>query len=347
MIARALIALALLSAAPAAAQHAGHDEAPAASGCTPEHAAMGHCTMPEKPPAQEPKTRQEVTAPESSGCTPEHAAMGHCTMPKADGDPHAAHRAAPAGEGPQPAPPPPEALSGPAHAGDAIFGADMARARGKMVREHGGLHAYLFQVERAETVIRDGRDGFVVDAQAWVGGDIDKLWLKGELEGEWGRGLDHSEVQALWSHAIDPWFDVQAGVRVDAQPGPNRGHLVLGLQGLAPHWWEVDAALFLSNKGELTARGEAEYDLRITNDLILQPRVEVDLSAQTIEALGIGAGLSTASAGLRLRFQPTPTFAPYVGVEYERAFGKTARLRREEGEDAGSLNLLAGLRFFF
>ena len=122
---------------------------------------------------------------------------------------------------------------------------------------------------------------------------------------------------------------------------------MLGLQGLAPHWWEVDGALFLSNKGELTARAEAEYDLRITQELVLQPRLEIDLSAQDMRELGIGAGLSEAAVGVRLRYQPTPLFAPYVGVEYERAFGDTARFRRDEGEDRDSVNLLAGIRFFF
>jgi copper resistance protein B len=223
----------------------------------------------------------------------------------------------------------------------------MPRARAVLLREHGGMPAHLIQVERAETIFRNGRDAYALDAQAWFGGDIDKLWLKGELEGEWGEPVEHAEIQALWSHAIDPWFDLQSGVRFDPQPGPNRSHLVLGMQGLAPHWWEVDAAVFLSNKGELTARAEAEYDLRITQELILQPRIEADLSAQDIRELGIGAGLSQASAGLRLRFQPSPLFAPYVGIEYERAFGATARFRRDDGEDRDSVNLLAGVRFFF
>lgn len=279
--------------------------------------------------------------------------MGHCTLaprPQPEpgaSDPHAGHDMGASTAGPQPAPAPPEALGGPAHAADTVYGAEMERARAILRREHGGMPAYMVQVERAETVIRDGRDGYVLDAQAWFGGDIDKLWLKGELEGEWSARPEHAEVQALWSHAIDPWFDLQVGVRFDPQPGPNRAHLVIGVQGLAPHWWELDGALFLSNKGELTARAEAEYDLRITQELILQPRVEVDVSAQDIDELGIGAGLSEASAGLRLRYQPTPLFAPYIGVEYARAFGQTARFRKAEGEDKGSLNLLAGVRFFF
>lgn len=348
---RLLLALLAGGATPAAAQHAGHNEPPspppAAQTCTPEHAAMGHCTMPAPPPARTPE-------PAAPACTPEHAAMGHCTMPAPvstpppAADPHAGHQM-PAADAPPPkAPPPPEALGGPEHAADTLFDpAEMAASRAVLRREHGDLLAYRVFIERAETKIRNGRDGYVVDGQAWFGGDIDKIWLKGEVEGDWGERPEHVEVQALWSRAIDPWFDLQAGVRYDPQPGPDRAHLVLGVQGLAPYWWEVDAALFLSNKGELTARAEAEYDLRITQKLILQPRGELNLALQNVRELGIGSGLSNAAVGLRLRYQVSQLFAPYVGVEYERAFGRTARYLRDEGERAGTFNLLAGIRFWF
>jgi copper resistance protein B len=245
------------------------------------------------------------------------------------------------------APPPPEALSGPAHAADSVWGLAMKRSRNIMREEHGGMPAAKFLVDRAESSFRDGRDGYLLDIQAWYGGDIDKLWLKSEVEGSWSEKPEHAEVQALWSHAIGPWFDLQTGIRFDPQPGPNRTHLALGVQGLAPYWWEVEGTLFLSNKGELTARAEAEYDLRITQQLILQPRAEVSLSAQDIEELGIGSGLSEASLGLRLRYQASPLVAPYIGVEYEHAFGDTRHFRRAEGERTDGFNLLAGIRFWF
>jgi copper resistance protein B len=262
--------------------------------------------------------------------------MGHCT-------PSAATETAP-----PVMPPPAAAFSGPEHAADPVYGAhSMAEAREVLRREHGDLPAYKVFFDRIETRVRDGRDSYLVEGQAWYGGDIDKVWLKTEVEGEWGEGVEGAEVQGLWSHAIDPWFDLQAGVRYDVRRGPDRGHLVLGIQGLAPYWWEVDGAVFLSNKGEITARAEAEYDLRITQKLILQPRVEIDLSLQGIPKLQIGAGLTSASIGARLRYQVTPLFSPYVGVEYERAFGDTRRFLREDGDDPGGFNLLAGVRIWF
>ena len=265
--------------------------------------------------------------------------MGHCT---------------PAGAALPPAvPPPPIAFSGPEHAAN-LFYSDpaMAEARDELIQEHGGLTAYRIFVDQAEVAIRKGREGYSFDAQAWYGGDINKLWLKTEGEGTFGEAFEGAEVQALWSRAIDPWFDAQLGVRQDFQSGPDRTYLVAGIQGLAPYWFEVEGTAFLSNKGDLTARFEAEYDFRLTQAVILQPLVEVDLALQDVPELGIGSGLSTAEIGARLRYQIRPSsgpaeISPYIGIEYERAFGDTARFRRLADEDVGGWSFLIGLRTWF
>lgn len=382
---RALLGLLLAGAAgPALAQHAGHEaprpQLPAdSSTCTPEHAAMGHCELPAAPRPTSPE-------PEAASCTPEHAAMGHCKLPEATvptpresapscppehaamghctpeqpataADTHAAHQTGaqadpygghrPSTATPPAAPPPPAALTGPAHAADLIFGAAVMReAREELLHEHGRTLASKILIDRLEA--RSGQGGGTsLDAEAWYGGDINKLWLKTEVEGEGGRTPDLAELQALWSRAVDPWFDFQAGVRYDANKGVDRGHLVLGVQGLAPYWWEVEGAVFLSHKGEVTARAEAEYDLRITQRLILQPSLEIDLSAQDVEELGIGAGLTSAELGLRLRYQVSQQFAPYLGLSYERAFGRTRGYRRTEEESTGGPSFVGGLRLWF
>ena len=337
------------------------------STCTPEHAAMGHCTMPAPKPTTAP-----APAPAST-CTPEHAAMGHCTMPPATSapatpadphaghvmpppqqatDPHAGHQMpAAAQESPPPpvASPPPEAFSGPAHAADAVFGTEpMAEAREELRETHGDMRAYRVGIDQLEVVLRDGRDGYAwEDLHFWYGGDINRLWIKSEGEGEFGGPVERAEIQALWSRAISPFFDLQAGVRYDIRPNPERAYLVLGLQGLAPYWFEVDGAVFVSHRGDITARFEGEYDQRITQRLILQPRVELDFSLQDVPELGIGSGLSSAEAGLRLRYEIVPEFAPYVGVQYERAFGGTARFSRAAGEDVGGWSLVMGVRAWF
>jgi copper resistance protein B len=380
---RLLILLAATAATPASAQHdahaqhGGHAAPPAqpdphaghvqpsapAPGCTAEHAAMGHCTMAAPAPAPTP-------APPAS-CPPEHAAMGHCKpaaetqpdphaghampaqSPAAQGDPHAGHGMSHAAPLPPKTPPPAAAFSGPEHAQDLVYDPRVAaRSRAGMIREHGGMRASKFLIDQLEVGFREGHESYAWDGQFWHGGDIDKLWIKTEGEGGFGEGLESAEVQALWSHALDPWFDLQVGVRQDFRPGPQRTHLVLGAQGLAPYWFEIDGALFLSDEGEVTGRFEAEYDLRLTQQLILQPLAEFDFSFQDIPELGIGAGVSTAEIGARLRYEIFPrsglaVIAPYVGVEYERAFGDTASFRRKAGEEVGGWSLLVGVRTWF
>ncbi len=245
-------------------------------------------------------------------------------------------------------PPPPEALKGPENAADTVYGtAAMQQSRTFLLtKEHGAMAAAKLLVDQLETRVRNGRDGYYVNAEGWYGGDIDKVWLKSEIEGDYGRGADQLEVQALWSHAIDPWFNLQTGVRFDAQPRA-RGRLVLGVEGLAPYWWEVGAAAFVSDKGDVTARAEAEHDVRITQKLVLQPRAELNFALQDIPNERVGSGLSNFEAGARLRYQLVPNFAPYVGLVYERAIGRSARFRRADGEDPGGLQFTIGVRTWF
>lgn len=246
------------------------------------------------------------------------------------------------------APPPPEAFQGPAFAADASVGsAVMAASRRQVVKEvSGGGPLPWFQTDRAEYRLHDGRDGYLWDVQGFYGGDIDKAWFKSEGEGNFGEKLDRAEVQALWSHAIGPWFDLQAGVRQDLV-GPARTHAVIGVQGLAPYRFEVNAAAFLSNKGDLTARAEAELDQRITQRLILQSRAEINLAAQDVPELGIGAGIDRIEAGVRLRYEITRQFAPYVGLEREWRVGQSADFARAAGEDPSTTNFVAGVRLWF
>lgn len=251
----------------------------------------------------------------------------------------------------EPAPPPAAAPmpAEPSHAADRYFDpAAMARARAVLREEQGAMRTGRILVDRLESRMRDGEDGYTWDAEAWYGGDIDKLKLKTEGEGSYDERIGDIEAQALWSHAIDPWFDLQAGVRHDFRPGrDDRSHLALGLQGLMPWYIEIDAAAFLSRHGEATARLEAEYDQLLTQQLILQPRAEAELAARDIRAAGIGKGLSSLEAGLRLRYEIVPEIAPYIGVQYERKFGNAADFARAEGEDPGDWVMLAGLRLWF
>ena len=231
---------------------------------------------------------------------------------------------------------------------DEYYGADaMAKSRAEVQHEGGGQTNWFVMADRFETQFTDDEEALIFDGQGWYGGDVNKLWIKAEAEYSFeGEELEAAEVQALWSRAISPYFDLQAGVRYDLEP-KGRTHAVIGVQGLAPYWFEVDAAAFVSTQGDVTARIEAEYELLLTQRLVLQPRVEASLSAQDIPALQIGSGLTNVDAGLRLRYEVVREFAPYIGVEWKNAIGDTADLIEASGGDANSTAVLIGVRTWF
>jgi copper resistance protein B len=384
---RLIIAMLLTgTATPAFAQdHSSHAmptaQSPAQTECEREaarHRAMGH-PVPEGdcPPATPPG--EPVSADRHDGhsgmdhsqmdhsqmegmdhSAMDHAAMGHEGMPSSENAP-IGHQAMDHGSMDHGAinngtmemttipqgPPPASAGSGPPRAADAIWGAEAMRASRDALRaENGGMTVFWFQGDRAEYRAREGGDGYLWDVQGYYGGDLDKFWFKSEGESTFGESPESAEIQGLWSHAIGPWWDLQAGVRQDLT-GPERTHAVIGVQGLAPYMFEIDAAAFLSTKGDLTARVEAELDQRITQRLILQPRAEVNLSAQDIPELGVGAGLNAVELGLRLRYEFVREFAPYVGVEQEWKVGQSADFARLASEDPSVTNYVIGLRFWF
>ena len=249
--------------------------------------------------------------------------------------------ALPAGDAPAPAAPVPDYA-------DRIWGRDaMSPARRTLRREHGGGTFSQIMFNLAEYQVRDGRDGFRWDGEGWFGGDIHRLVIKTEGSGGFGEGVDDAEVQTLYSRAIGPYFNLQAGVRYDFKPNPSRTYATIGFEGLAPYWFEVEGAVFLSDNGDMLGRLEGYYDQRITQRLIIQPRAELNLAAQDVPENGIGAGLSDVELGLRLRYEIKREFAPYVGVSWDRKLGDTADFARAAGEDPSSVSLVAGVRLWF
>jgi len=203
------------------------------------------------------------------------------------------------------------------------------------------------QAEQLEYRLADGKDSFNWEARAWVGEDKNKLWLKTEGEQIFGGELEGAEVQLLYSRMISPFWDFQIGGRYDARPDPSRGFGVIGVQGLAPYFFEVDAAAFVSHEGDVSARIKADYELLLTQKLVLQPSVELAFAIQEVKELDIGPGLSDVELGLRLRYEVVREFAPYIGLAWERKVGRTATLARNAGEDIDRLAFVGGIRFWF
>ncbi|WP_442246973.1 copper resistance protein B [Stenotrophomonas riyadhensis] len=211
---------------------------------------------------------------------------------------------------------------------------------------HDNTIQHYVLLNRLETWDADPGTGLSWEAQSWVGTDLNRLWVRSEGERSDGR-TESADLELLYGRSISTWWDVVAGVRQDFKPGGSQSFAAIGVQGLAPMKFEVAATAYIGEAGQTAARLEAEYELLLTNRLILQPLVEANFFGKNDPRRGTGAGLSTAEIGLRLRYEFTRKFAPYIGVVYQRAFGNTADLRREELERVDDTQLVFGLRTWF
>jgi copper resistance protein B len=333
----ALLAAALASVpAPAFAQsgHAHHMPAPAPA--------------PKAKPAPKPKAKPKPkpAAAQAPGKASAHAhhAPPTPTLPPDEPTPHARHDAAPDVAG--------HAAHGAAHDPVPTFtpvppptDADRAAAlppAGGHAAHGDGLH-WLVTVDELEAWRSDGDDALAWDLHAWIGGDINRLWLR--TEGEQRDGAtEHAELELLYGRAISPWWTLLAGARV-ARGGEVAA--AVGVEGLAPYKIEVEATAYLEDGGDLSARVELGYDTLFTQRLILRSNLELEARARGDAGNGLGAGLSKAEAGLRLRYELTRRVAPYVGLVHERAVGPTADLRRAAGESASDTRIVLGIHAWF
>lgn len=204
----------------------------------------------------------------------------------------------------------------------------------------------MLKIDQLEiTDISDNND-LAWDAQAWIGRDLNKFWIKTEGERS-DSEIEEAELQLLYSKAIAPYWDTQIGWRHDTRPTPNRDWLVLGVQGVAPYFFETDIAVFIGEGGIVGLRTEWEYELLLTQKWVLTPEVEANFFSKNDSQVGLGSGLSDIEIGLRLRYEIRREFAPYIGIEWQKSFGDTADFAREEGERTSDTKWVAGIRLWF
>lgn len=216
------------------------------------------------------------------------------------------------------------------------------------IAETGMMHqdpllAYI-QAERFE--YRESPGEILWDLQGWYGGDLHKLWLKSEGHAD-GGDVDAGEVQVLYSRAWTAFFDLQTGIRVSRHEARDVASAVVGIQGVAPYRVEIDAALFVSEDGDVSLRAEFERDIFLSERLILQPRTELGIALEESPELRLGSGATGLSLGLRLRYEVSRKFAPYIGLEHDRRLGSTADLVRASGDETTESTIVAGVRFWF
>ena len=201
-------------------------------------------------------------------------------------------------------------------------------------------------VDQLEWQSVEGASGLNLDSKGWIGRDRDRIWWRAEGDAEDGE-LGEAQAHVLYARQFSRWWDVVAGVRQDFEPGPAQTWAAFGVQGLAPYWFEVEVTGYVGASGRTHARLEAEYELLLTNRLILQPLVEAELYGKSDAPRGIGAGLSSTEAGLRVRYEFRRELAPYIGVAWNTKWGQTADFARAAGEETGGTRLVTGLRLWF
>lgn len=311
--------------------HAGHASPPAAAPATQpavaDHSQMDHSKM------DHSKMGHDQTDPAQM----DHSQMDHSPMDHGQAHRPPAERKAEAAAASEPREPIP-----------ALTDADRAAAFPPL--QHHMQHApavnHYLLFNRLESVEAEHGSAQAWEAQGWIGTDTDRLWLRSEGEREHGA-TESADLEVLYGRAISPWWDAVAGLKHDFRPESSQTWAAFGVQGLSPYKFEVAATAYLGESGRTALNLEAEYELLLTNRLILQPLIEVDLNGKDDARRGVGRGLSTIEAGLRLRYELNRHFAPYIGLSRERAFGDTADYRRADGEDVDDTRFVAGIRLWF
>jgi copper resistance protein B len=213
------------------------------------------------------------------------------------------------------------------------------------------LNRYIL-FEELEYGFNNGANPLSWDSTSWVGGDWNRVWFKTEGEVSTVEREVEGEAQLLYSRLTAPFLELQVGVRGDlvaaeGQATDGRGHLVLGLDALAPFWFEIESAVFISQRGDVSFRLRTTYDLYITQRLVARPSLEVNVAVQAVPEFGVGAGFNDLQLGLRVGYQIVRELMPYIGVQWNRAFAETADLRRDAGGRASDVQGVAGLSFWF
>jgi len=339
-------ALLLALAAPAWAQsHAGHATAPTTTDAPPaddrpiDHGSMDHTKMDHSTMDHGSADHSQMDHSKMDHGSTDHSQMDHSTMDHSTMDHAAMGRGTPK----------PPAPTEPLEPIPAVTAADRLAAFPPI--DHGAMeHApeihSLLLVNRLEHWDGQHGSGQAWEASGWVGGNVHRLWLRSEGERSDGR-TGSADLEVMYGRSVSPWWDVLVGVKQDFRPADSRTWAAVGIQGLAPYKFETSATAYLGEGGQLAATVEVEYELLLTNRLILQPLLEATFSAKDEPAYRNGAGLNKVEAGLRLRYEFSRRFAPYIGISHERLFGATADYHEAAAEHARDTRWVAGVRVWF
>ena len=209
-----------------------------------------------------------------------------------------------------------------------------------------------FLTEVLEYRTKNGGNTANWDVFGWHGGDYNRLWIKSEGSASTEKNSGGADFQLLYGRRISSYFDFQIGLRYeqiwnDRKSDVSRAFGAIGVQGLAPYYFDVEPTLFVSQDGDISARATTTYDIFLGQRLILQPRIEANAAIQDNEDFGVGSGVNNIEAGFRIRYEIKREVGPYVGVSFGRRFGETAEFERKEGDDVQNWSLVTGVRLWF
>ncbi len=211
---------------------------------------------------------------------------------------------------------------------------------------HGSAPFGMLLIDQLEAFHAADASGQNWEAEGWYGNDENKLWLR--TEGERSRGkLEDGDLEAFWNHHAATFWSTQLGVRQEVGEGPDRTWAAFGVQGLAPYWFAVEATGYVGTSGRTAMRLRADYDMRFTQRLILQPETEINVYGRNDPQRRIGSGVSDMQVGLRLRYEIRRQFAPYIGVNWVRRTGTTADYARQDDQPVLDRQIVAGVRSWF
>lgn len=207
------------------------------------------------------------------------------------------------------------------------------------------IHSFVL-FDQLEFLANGDEQEIALDTKGWIGRDRDRVWFRAEGDGDDER-VGEAQVHVLYGRQVSRWWDLVSGIRQDFRPGPAQTWAAVGIQGLAPYWFEVEATGYVGADGRTHARLELEYELLLTNRLIAQPLAEIELFGKSDPERGIGGGLSSTDLGLRVRYEFKRELAPYAGVVWRNKWGKTADFAKAAGEGTGGARFVTGLRLWF
>lgn len=193
------------------------------------------------------------------------------------------------------------------------------------------------EVDLFELHLGDGDEHFTFDSTITAGSDTDRLVLKASGGSDVGPLIDNVQLEALYARTVTGSFTVMAGMRQDVREGSDLTFASVAFVVGITDWLEAEHYLYLSERGNVIGSGQALASVPLSPSISIEPRLNINWSAQDIPGEDTGHGVTDIQAAVRLRKTLLPHMEAYVGAIHERLLGRTRAIALAAG-DRGSVN---------